>query len=499
MASQIQVASSDPSQPVNRLTRLFNTFFFLAIMVGTFSGALVVKLGQPTYILIGLVAILVFAGAVFSVQFGLLAMVFIVYTRLSDVAVHTHNAPSVAKGFIGLLILAIFVRWAIFRETPFGWQRTAVLLGFYGLIGFSSMLYADSPARVMEALVYYAKDAVIALVVVVLLQTGASFRRVVWVLIFVGIFLGTLSSYQYLTGSFTNNYGGFANARVMQILGQTNDYRTGGPIGDPNYFAQILVVIAPLALERFIHDSRMSRRLLALWALAVVFFSIMLTYSRGGFLALAVTVLLFFILYPPRSYQIPVFIVSLLVVFAFAPQNYFDRMFSLSQFFGSTNSLQVQDDALRSRATENLTAWEMVKSHPFLGVGLSNYSIEFINYSKELGVTIPDHEVAAHDLYLEVLAETGIVGFSVFSLIILLSLRSAFLARKAFLQVHLSDYAGLVSSFSIGLIGYLVAATFIHGAYPRYFYLLIGIAISLEHVAKHTLEVHTKSVEAKKR
>lgn len=175
MATQIQSALPVSSQPASQLARLFNIFFFLAILVGVFSGVLVVLFGQPSYILIGLAAILVFAGAVFSVQFGLLAMVFIVYTRLSDVAVHTHNAPSVAKGFIALLILAIFLRWAIFRETPTGWTKTGVLLGFYGLIGFSSMLYAANSARVMDAMVYYVKDAIIAIVVVILLQTGDSF------------------------------------------------------------------------------------------------------------------------------------------------------------------------------------------------------------------------------------------------------------------------------------------------------------------------------------
>jgi putative inorganic carbon (HCO3(-)) transporter len=171
----------------------------------------------------------------------------------------------------------------------------------------------------------------------------------------------------------------------------------------------------------------------------------------------------------------------------------------LDQFFGSTSSLRVQDDALRSRVTENLTAWEMVKSNPLLGVGLSNYSVVFAEYSKSLGVTIPDHEVAAHDLYLEVLAETGILGLSIFGLMIFLSLRAAFIARREFMRAHLSDYAGLVSSFAMGLIGYLVAATFVHGAYPRYFYLLIGICMSLEHVYKQVLEVHTKPAKGTRR
>lgn len=460
---------------------LKNPFFSIATLTGITIGVGVVFLSNPVYTLIGLLAVILFAGAVFSVEFGLLAMVFILYTRLSDIAVHVHNGPSIAQSFIVLLILAIIVRWSIFHEKPEGWAKLAIILCLYGLVGFTSIVYAENLTRVLTGLSYFARDAIIAILVVILLQNMKDFKRVIWVLIIVGIFLGTLSTYQFLTGSFTNNFGGFANARIMQILGETNDYRIGGPIGDPNYFAQIMVVIAPLALERLNHDSKPSHRFLALWALVVIILSIMFTYSRGGLLALLVTIGLYYMIHPPRLAQIPILIVAIVIFLSFAPDKYLDRIFSLNQLFSSSDLLKVDDSALRSRVNENLAAWEMIKSNPLFGVGLGNYATAYAEYSRELGVAVIGIDgIAAHNLYLEVLAETGIIGLTIFLSLIYFALNSIYQAYKSFNNKKFKDLSRLISGFGLGIIGYLTAASFIHGAYPRYFYLLLGIGISLE-------------------
>jgi dolichyl-phosphate-mannose--protein O-mannosyl transferase len=43
----------------------------------------------------------------------------------------------------------------------------------------------------------------------------------------------------------------------------------------------------------------------------------------------------------------------------------------------------------------------------------------------------------------------------------------------------MDDYANLATGFLIAFIGYLLSAVFVHAAYPRYFFLLIGIAYAL--------------------
>ena len=45
-------------------------------------------------------------------------------------------------------------------------------------------------------------------------------------------------------------------------------------------------------------------------------------------------------------------------------------------------------------------------------------------------------------------------------------------------------WAMMTTAFGIGLLGYLTAALFVHAAYPRYFWLLVGIALALPQTAR---------------
>jgi hypothetical protein len=161
--------------------------------------------------------VVIVVGTVASAEIGLLLFVFITYTRFSDIMADQYKSLSVAKFFVGLLIVAIFIRWALLGQRPVGWQLPALLLGLYGLIGFLSLSYAPNSESVVTTLSNYGKDALITIVIIMLLKRPPAFRHLIWILLAVGIFLGSLSVFQYLTGTFTNPYGGFARAEFKEI------------------------------------------------------------------------------------------------------------------------------------------------------------------------------------------------------------------------------------------------------------------------------------------
>ncbi|MGC8856056.1 MAG: hypothetical protein ACP5QU_04585, partial [Anaerolineae bacterium] len=84
---------------VLRKSATFNTIFFLglALLLGGAVGLAVPRLGNPAYILVGLLAIIGMAITIARLDIGLLLLVFLTYTRLSDIAYHYHGAPSIAK------------------------------------------------------------------------------------------------------------------------------------------------------------------------------------------------------------------------------------------------------------------------------------------------------------------------------------------------------------------------------------------------------------------
>jgi len=476
-----------------RLMRLFNVFIPLAVVLGAASGILVVLLGQPFYILFGLAGLVVFLLSIYSAEFGLLVLIFISYTRFSDIITEFHGFPSTAKPFIAILLVSIFVRWAVFEERPKGWVGPFVLFGLLSLVGFVSLLYSPVPDRVMARWFDDIKDMVIALIIVILLQSGPTFRRALWVLIGIGVFLGTLSVFQYLTGTFDNNYGGFALSLEHQIIGTIDDYRSTGPMGDPNYFAQIMVVLIPIALERFLHEKKNSLRLVALWSFAVSVLTVMFTYSRGGFLAMVIGVMLVLIYYPPKQFQIPVIIISVIVFVSLLPPNYLDRLSTLTDLFKPRGTLRIEERSLQGRLSENLAALEMIKANPLFGVGLNSYKYLFPVYSKRLGLALVATEREAHNLFLEVAAETGVIGFSVFVFVLFVCLQVMFRGRNSFNRSGMDDYSGMITGFLGGFIAYFVASVFIHNAFPRYFYLLIGLALSIRLVVQNTITLRPQS------
>jgi putative inorganic carbon (HCO3(-)) transporter len=472
------------AQPSSRRTSLI--YSGLAILIGCAVGFAVTRQDHPIFIALAVGGLAVVIATVASAEFGLLLFLFITYTRFSDLAIDLYGAPSVAKFFVGLLIIAIIIRWALLGVRPQGWQVPAFLLALYGFVGFVSLIYAQDSEPVLGKLSDYVKDALIALVIVVLLKRGVAFRRVLWTLLAIGIFLGTLSSLQYLTGNFSSIYGGFAKAELHEIAGSTRGYRLTGPIGDANYFAQILIVLIPIAIDRILNERKLPGRMLAIWAAAVCILSVIFTFSRGGFIAMVAGVIIFFLIYPPRPLQLLVFIALGLALFALVPPTYSARILTLEDLIpNQSGQINVRNDSsFQGRADHLLTGWAMFESNPVFGIGLGNSVTRYDEFSKEIGLATSIVNRSLHSLYLEVLAETGILGFLAFFALIGYAARCVVVAKKKLLEASQFDYVHLVNGLAIGFISYLVSALFIHAAFPRYFYLLLGILYSLPAIAE---------------
>ena len=470
------------TQSASRATSLL--IGVLAALLGIATGLLIAYLNNPLYVLVGLVSLVGFVAAIVSVEFGLLMLVFITYTRFSDIAVHTYNAPSVAKSFVVILLIAIAIRWIVAHEQPRGLFMPAVVILAYGMVGFTSLLYAPNQDAVVNSLSNFVKDAVIALVVIALLKKPIQFRHVIYTLLIIGVFIGSISVHQYLTGNFESDYGGFAAAEFMNIVEDTDDFRLSGPVGDPNFFAQVMVVLALLGMERLLNEKRPFWKIMAGLTTALSTLTVVFTFSRGATVALVLAGILFFLVFKLKPMQLFVILTLGIVMLLFAPATYYERILTLEDILPSQGGqINVHEDsAIQGRASENLTAWVMIMDRPLLGVGLSNFSTLYQEYSKSLGLAPSARNRSPHNLYLEVAAETGFIGLVVFLIMVGLAFRSILYARRKFIEAGREDYANMTTGFAIAFVGYLMGAVFVHASYPRYFYLLIGIAFSLSYM-----------------
>ena len=456
-----------------------------AIAAGIVGALLATRIHSASLYMLMLIGIVLLVATVWKIDWGLFTLIAITYARISDVAVHYYGAPSIAQPFIVFLALLIFLRWILLGVKPQGWLSSLAIISAYGLVIFLSLFYAGDALRAQEGLLAFMKDAIIVLILVMMVQSKESFRMAAWGFLAVGILLGTIAVVQYVTGSFSNDYWGLAESRYMNIVSGTEGYRIMGTYGDPNFFAQIMVVIIPLALNRLRYEKETIMKVLAGWALAASFLTVVFTFSRGGFLSLCAVVGLLVLLRKPPLIAVLSGILILTLLIPFLPSAYLERIQTILEYLPFTGADVRTEVSLRGRMSEYGVALQMFMDHPIVGIGYENYAANYLNYSVRLGLDPRNTERSAHSLYLEVLAEQGILGFMMFAFVLYSAFSSLSKSNKIFKKIALEGDADLALAFVIGFFGYLVSAIFIHGAYPRNLWLLIGISLAAQQTAKN--------------
>jgi O-antigen ligase len=441
---------------------------------------------SPLYLAVIITGLVVVATIALKLELGLFILVFITYTRFSDVLVHEHGLPSIAQPLSLLLLAIICGRWLFLNENPLHKiEMPLIILGAYGLVSFASLLYAADMSRTLSALETYIKDVIITILIILLLRRANTFRNVIWTLLLTGIFMGSITTFQQLTGTYQTTYWGFGQAQIQNIVTKSNDYRIAGPIGDPNFYAQVLLVLIPLALERLWHERHPLLRLLAGWALAVCLLSILFTFSRGAFLGLIVIAALSLWYYRIRFVPLVITILLASFLFQFVPEQYSARIQTVTSLIPGLGQQDARNEiSFRGRISEMQAGWLMFNEYPLLGVGLNNYAVHYQKYSRQLGIDSRLEDRAAHNLFLEVAAETGLVGLTIFGTMLGLTFHGLVKAYKRFDQMGLDDEAYMIRAFMIGFIGYLAASFFLHAAYPRYFWLLLGISLAISQITR---------------
>jgi O-antigen ligase len=472
-------------------------FGFLAIVLGIAIG--LYMSGTPSLIETGAIiaGIVIVVFIIADLDIGLVILIVMNYLRISQIGINYYGAPPTALPLTILLLVAIAVKWLLTKEAPRGWLSGAILIGLYGIVVFLSMFVAEDFSKAFISLTEFISDAVVAITIMLLLQRSKSLRGVCWALIASGLFIATINVYQFFTGTFDNFYFGFAQASTnMQIIGDYSDNRIGGQIGDPNYFAEFLILVVPVAFYQIWNEKKIITKAIASYAFFICTLAVILTYSRGGFLALLIVGFLMLILRAPRLGQVLLILAIAVLVFSYLPTRYTERMMTMVDLV--TNRIDPREEgSFRARSVSMMAAWEMFKDHPFFGVGIDNYLENYVEYSSRLGISASGEPTSTHNLYLEIAAETGLAGLGTFGAILLSLFVGIRRSLKVFKRLNRPELFSSSLGIGLALIGFFISALFIHASYPRFLWMMVGIGFSIPIVASQVLEEHEIEEEEK--
>lgn len=419
---------------------------------------------------------------------GLVCLVLVVYLNLSDVLIRFHGFPSVLQLLAPPLLLAAVLEWRRDLAAALSPRSLTVALAAYVLVVLASTTVALDASLADEGVATAAKGFLIFLLVSLLATAPERVRRAGWALVAGGAFLGGLAVIQALAGDSGTVFGGFARLDYGQVYGNVFEARAAGPLGDANFFAQILVLAFPVAVVLAWTERRRWTKALALASAAAIAAGVVATYSRGGALALAVVGALSLFAARPSRRRVALAAGLLAVGLLLLPADFTRRLDTLRQFLPGAERVTELDSSIQNRKLLMQVGWRIFEDHPVMGVGAGNYTVHFGEYAAEVGSTVQEYEDIGrphytHNLYLQVASETGLLGLAALGAALLLVLGHLRRAESAYFAAGQEVYAGLASAFQIALVGYLLTALFLHGHFQRYLWLLLGLSAALARAA----------------
>jgi O-antigen ligase len=287
-----------------------------------------------------------------------------------------------------------------------------LVLAMFLLIGTMclSMITATSLSLSLKEIVKWLELAILLLLGAQYIRT----RRQIWILVTI-VCLAALSQafFGYIQAYF--DLGPQAFTREGSTL-----LRVYGTFDQPNPYAGYINITLAIVLALTLLAQNVMLRILAGMATILLAIAVYLSQSRGGELAIAAALLFIIIAGFPRLRLLAKIgaIIALAIVGAYCaglvPQHYL--MPILKQLGLAGISLTAPNDADYSTA-ERLAHWiagiNMFLDHPIFGVGIGNYPVVYPKYFITIFVLPLGH---AHNYYINIAAEAGIVGLTGFML-----------------------------------------------------------------------------------
>lgn len=252
---------------------------------------------------------------------------------------------------------------------------------------------------------------------------------------------------------------------------------------EPLYLGNYLLLPFSLLFSLLLVGVRTRLSHIWFWGLFVLLgIVLVLTVSRGAYLAAAVSVLVIMVSLPRETLKPRHLLIGLGIIVAVLGASFIFLMRSNSAALGNFQNHVLLGDFANSgsgagRLSTFTQAIEIWKVHPWLGVGPGNFGPASFNFPNPI---INPASAIVNNEYLELLAETGLIGLFavllVFGSVILRSIVALRQAKEPLLR------AVLIGG-TAGFIGMLVQYNFFSTLYIIHIWSTVGFLLAAQTIA----------------
>jgi O-antigen ligase len=352
-------------------------------------------------------------------------------------------------------------------------QRTGQHKWLFAFIFFAgcSVLWSIEPALSLQAVRRLVSLVVFYFLVIRLVDTRDKLRVVLLMLLVSSIIAAFFAIWSYSQGAAV-----FDTQSEIKVDGRL---RASGLSLDANFFAATILTALPICLLMVTQERHPGiRALLVAGALALVLGTIY-SFSRGGALTLAIVVLMVFGVHLTRLSgrgllgALGAGAMVLLIGLAFVPENYASRIQSLGSISG--------DESLRGRMLYVEYGSEAVLESP-LGVGAGSFPVAFRQSAYNQMYTYYDTQQgdspqgrSAHNMYLEVAVETGLLGGALFLGLVVFALFENVRTGRHIREKGDDYLLAANQTIGVALASFAFAGLFLSAQYEKILWLLLAL------------------------
>lgn len=389
---------------------------------------------------------------------GLILFTILLYLRPNEI-LPIGTFPIVKIITIGTLVLFFLERLGqggSFTVMPRPFKYLLVLAG---LTIVSIPLGLDPASSFASFTDLFLKILLVFLLIINVVTSFHRLRRMMGVTVFCAAVVGLLTLSEFAQGK-----------------NLVEDFRAAGPLGgifgNPNDLALAMNVLFPIAIGLGLSHPRRLLKLLYFACAAVLAMTTVVTYSRAGFLTIAVAGA-FFLWKIGRRYPVTWAVGAVVGVLLLASSG--SRVLTI---FDASDGNATAAESASARWGLMTRSLEVAGANPvrwLFGVGMNNFHI------------VSHKELVNHNAYLEVFNEVGLPAlvFYVLFLASVITIASRIAKRyqreRGFRQVWVTAIA-----IQTSLIAYAIGSFFASVAFHWYVYYPAAFAVCLQQILAHT-------------
>ncbi len=203
---------------------------------------------------------------------------------------------------------------------------------------------------------------------------------------------------------------------------QRDNYLLRSFAGNINITANSIVFKMAALYYLIFHTKNLKTLSFAYIILFLSFSALFILLTRSAFLSCATITLLFIIwMRKKHIYRSGLILISIFVAFLFVQSSF--NQSDQNEITDRIASIQIntEDDSINARLRYYSHAIKSIAKNPLTGIGIGTWKIKSIEYdlTNITGYTVPFH---AHNDFLQIAAEIGLIGFAFYALIFLIPL-----------------------------------------------------------------------------